>query len=84
MGYRVRRRSNNGTLFPKRQQRRLTEWPSERPVAEVSTGLAQKVKVGLRWAASGDYFATGDRAYQIEGIIRAAEELLKKSWRLRR
>ena len=40
------------------------------------------VKVGIRWEAKGDYFASGDLAYQIQEIIRATEELLKKRARL--
>jgi hypothetical protein len=53
-------------------------------VEEVSASLARMVKVGMRWEAKGDYFASGDLAYQIQEIIRATEELLKKSGRLKR
>jgi hypothetical protein len=72
------------SLVSRRQQRSLIRWPSERQVAEVSIRLAQMVKVGVRWEANGDYFASGDLAYQIQEVIRATEELLKKSQRLKR
>ena len=42
------------------------------------------VKVGMRWEAKGDYFASGDLAYQIQEIMRAIQELLKKSGRVKR
>ena len=41
------------------------------------------VKVGIRYG-QGRLFRHGDLAYQIQEIIRATEELLKKSERLRR
>ena len=72
------------SVFPQRQQRSLIQWPTERQVEEVSARLARMVKVGILWEAKGDYFASGDLAYQIQEIIRATEELLKKSRRLKR
>jgi len=72
------------SVFPQRQQRSLIQWPTQRQVEEVSASLARMVKVGMRWEAKGDYFASGDLAYQIQEIIRATEELLKKSARLKR
>ena len=72
------------SLFTERQKRSLIQWPTERQVEEVSASLARMVKVGMRWEAKGDYFASGDLAYQIQEIIRATEELLKKSGRLKR
>jgi hypothetical protein len=72
------------SLVSRRQSRCLIQWPSERQVAEISTRLSQMVKVGVRWEANGDYFASGDLAYQIQEIIRGTEELLKKSQRLKR
>ena len=72
------------SLFPERQTRSLIQWPTEGQVEEVSASLARMVKVGMRWEAKGDYFSSGDLAYQIQEIIRATEELLKKSGRLKR
>ena len=72
------------SLFPKRQKRTLMQWPTERQIQEVSARLARMVKVGMRWEAKGDYYASGDLAYQIQEIMRATEELLKKTQRLKR
>lgn len=72
------------SLVPNRQQRSLIQWPTERQVGEVSARLARIVKVGIHWEAKGDYFASGDLAYQIQEIIQATEELHKKSQRLKR
>jgi len=72
------------SVFPQRQQRSLIQWPTERQVKEVSARLARMVKVGIEWEAKGDYFASGDLAYQIQEIIRATEELVKKSQRHKR
>jgi hypothetical protein len=72
------------SLLSKRQKGSLIQWPTERQVEEVSARLARMVKVGIRWEAKGDYFASGDLAYQVQEIIRATEELLKKSQRLKR
>jgi len=71
-------------LFPARHKQSLIRWPSERQLQEVSARLARMVRVGIRWEAKGDYFASGDLAYQIQEIIRATEELFKKSQRLKR
>ena len=71
-------------LLPNRQKRSLIQWPTERQIEEVSARLARLVKAGIRWEAKGDYFASGDLAYQIQEIIRATEELLKKIERLKR
>ena len=72
------------SLLPKRQKRTLIQWPTERQVEEVSARLARMVKVGIRWEAKGDYFASGDLAYQVQEIIRATEELLKRCQRIKR
>jgi len=72
------------SLFTNRQKRSLIQWPTERQVEEVSARLARLVKVGIRWESRGDYFASGDLAYQIQEIIRATEDLFKKRARLKR
>ena len=72
------------SLFSERRTRSSIQWPTERQVEDVSASLARVVKVGMRWEAKGDYFASGDLAYQVQEIIRATEELLKKSARLKR
>jgi hypothetical protein len=71
-------------LFPERQKRSLIQWPIERQVEEVSGQPGASDQGRHAVGAKGDYFASGDLAYQIQEIIRAAEELLKKSGRLKR
>jgi len=60
----------------------LIQWPSEQQILEVSKRLARINRLGIRWEASGDYFNSGDLAYQIQEIIRATDDLFKKSQRL--
>src|SRR5689334_14874989 len=61
----------------------LIQWPSEQEIEQVSKKLARINRVGIRWEAHGDYFNSGDLAYQIQEIIRATGELFKRSQRLR-
>src|SRR5215831_6481494 len=61
----------------------LIQWPSEAEIQEVSKRLAKISRAGIRWEASGDYFNSGDLAYQIQEIIRSTAELFKKSQRLK-
>jgi hypothetical protein len=71
-------------LSSTRHKQNLIRWPNERQLQDVSARLARMVRVGIRWEAKGDYFASGDLAYQIQEILRATEELFKKSQRLKR
>ena len=48
---------------------------------EVSKQLASISRVGMLSEANGDYFKSGELAYEIQEIIRATAELLKKSQR---
>jgi hypothetical protein len=59
----------------------LIQWPSEREIEAVSPCLARIVQVGICSEANGDYFKSGDLAYQIQEIIRTTAELLKKCQR---
>ena len=70
----------NATLLMERKKS-LIEWPTEQQIEEVSIRLAQLSRMGVRSEAEGDYFTSGNLAYQIREIIRATAELLKKSQR---
>ena len=63
---------------PVRSKESFIQWPSEREIEEVSTRLARIVKVGICSEADGDYFKSGDLAYQIQEVIRATAELSRK------
>jgi hypothetical protein len=40
--------------------------------------------MGIRLETAGDYFSSGELAYQIQEILRATGELIKKSHRIKR
>ena len=71
-------------LAEERTKQSLIQWPNEQQILEVSRRLAKISRQGIRWEASGDYFNSGDLAYQLQEIIRATAELFKKSQRIKR
>ena len=70
--------------FPEENNHSLIQWPSEEKIFEVSKKLAQIKKLGIRSEETGDYFNSGDLAYQIQEIIRATGELFQKSQRIKK
>ncbi len=58
------------------------QWPSEQQLQEVSRKLTRISRAGIRSEANGDYFNSGELAYQLQEIIRATSELFKKSQRV--
>jgi hypothetical protein len=68
-------------LLPVRSKRSFIQWPTEQEIRKVSVKLARIKRVGIRSEADGDYFKSGDLAYQIQEIIRTTAELFKKSQR---
>ena len=70
-------------IFQELTRSNLIQWPSEEEIQEVSKRLAKISRAGIRWEASGDYFNSGDLAYQMQEIIRSTAELFKKSQRLK-
>jgi len=83
---RAKPRFNGSTdsLFPVQTQQNLIQWPTGQQIQEVSKRLAQINRAGIRWEASGDYFSSGDIAYQLQEIIRATSDLFKKIQRIKR
>ncbi len=71
-------------LFPERTEHSLIQWPTEQQIQEVSRRLARISEKGARWEAHGDYFNSGDLAYQLQEIIRATTDLFKKCQRIKR
>ena len=65
-------------LFAVRTQESSIQWPTEQQIQGVSDRLARLVKVGIRFEADGDYFKSGELAYQIQEVIRTTAELLKR------
>ena len=68
-------------LFPTRTNQSFIQWPTGQEIRKVSQRLARIQRVGIRSEANGDYFQSGDLAFQIQEIIRATAELFRKSQR---
>jgi hypothetical protein len=82
---RVRLRCGDGhvpSLSARTQQSRI-QWPTEQQIQEVSKRLTKISQKGIRREVGGDYFNSGDLAYQLQEIIRATAELFKKSQRIK-
>ena len=67
--------------LPRGERRTLIQWTTEQQIQEVSKKLAKVNQVAIRSEAKGDYFKSGDLAYQIRQIIQATAELFNKSRR---
>ena len=70
----------DAAFSPRSDQSRI-KWPTEQELQQVSTTLTKVNRTGMRQEAAGDYFTSGDLAYQLQEILRATEALLKKSRR---
>jgi hypothetical protein len=70
-------------LFPETSKTVPIQWPTERQVMDVSRQLAKIGQIGLRSEAKGDYFNSGDLAYQMQEIIRTTAELYQRGQRIR-
>ncbi len=70
-------------LAPAKPERAGIQWPSEQQLQEVSRKLTRISRAGIRSEAAGDYFNSGELAYQLQEIIRATSELFKKSQRVK-
>ncbi len=67
-----------------RSKRAVVQWPSVEELEQVSTQLSRIHQIGVSSEANGDYFTSGDLAYQLHEIVRTTKELLKKSLRTER
>jgi len=74
----------NEPLFPGTRAYKPIEWPAEQQIEQVARRLAAIKQSGARSEAEGDYFHSGDLAYQLREIIRATAELFSKSQRRKR
>jgi hypothetical protein len=70
-------------LSQARSKQSLIQWPTEQQIQHVAKQLAKIEQVGIRSEAKGDYFKSGELAYQIFEIIRTTAELFKKSQRVK-
>ncbi len=74
----------NAPLFPEATNQGLTQWPTEKQILDVSKKLAKIGRMGIRAEAHGDYFHSGDLAYQMHEIILATAQLFATGQRFRR
>lgn len=70
-------------LFSEKSKQSLIQWPTVQQMREVYRQLVRIKEVGIRSETNGDYFKSGDLAYQMQEILRATAELLKKSQRVK-
>jgi len=61
-----------------RPDKNRIQWPTAQELDRVSKTLTKVARVGKRREMDGDYFKSGDLAYQLHEIIRTTTELLKK------
>jgi hypothetical protein len=71
----------NTPRLPARDKQSLIQRTTGQQIREVSKKLARINQVAIRSEVVGDYFKSGDLAYQIQEIIRATAELFNKSRR---
>ena len=76
-------RNRQALLSPTRTDRSRIQWPTRQQMQDVSKHLVRISREGRRCELAGDYFKSGDLAYQVQEIIRLTGELLKKSQRTR-
>jgi hypothetical protein len=69
-------------VFTEPANQGLIQWPTQEEIAGVSRQLARIAQRGARSEASGDFFVSGDLAYQMHEIIRVTAELHHRSQRL--
>ena len=76
--------SPSASLFPEATNQGMTQWPTEKQILDVSKKLAKINRMAIRAEANGDYFHSGDMAYQMHEIIRATAQLFQSGQRFRR
>jgi hypothetical protein len=73
--------TRNILLTPPRTDRNRIQWPTGLEINDVSKRLARVKREAIRCEVGGDYFKSGDLAFQIQEIIRATADLFRKSQR---
>jgi hypothetical protein len=58
------------------------QWPSEQQIHQVSRWLLTIKSLGVKCETQGDYFNSGDLAYQLQEIMRSTLDLLHKCQRV--
>ena len=79
-----RRKPRSDNPFPEATNQRLTQWPTGKQILDVSKKLAKIGRMGIRAEAQGDYFHSGELAYQMHEIILATAQLFATGQRFQR
>lgn len=64
-----------------RTERSCIQWPTGQQLQDVSKQLVRISREGKRCELNGDYFKSGDTAFQIQEIIRATADLFRRTQR---
>ena len=73
----------NAPLFPEATNQGLILWPTKKQILDVSKKLAKISRMGIRAEAHGDYFHSGELAYQMHEIILSTAQLFATGQRFR-
>ena len=68
---------------PARTEPARIQWPTDEQMRDVSQKLARISREGRRCEVAGDYFKSGDLAFQMREIIRATAQAFEKCRRAR-
>ena len=71
-------------LDGREEQTRPDSVAERRRIEEIGVQLRRISEIGIASEANGDYFTSGDLAYQLHEIVRTTRELLKRSLRSER
>lgn len=61
----------------------LLQWPADAVLRETTRNLLAIKNAGMEYEHTGDYFNSGDLAYQLQEILRSIQDLCRKTQRLR-
>lgn len=61
----------------------LLQWPADTLLRETTRNLLAIKNAGVEYESIGDYFNSGDLAYQLQEILRNIQELSRKTQRIR-
>ena len=61
----------------------LLQWPADTLLRETTRNLLAIKNAGVEYESIGDYFNSGDLAYQLQEILHNIQELSRKTQRIR-
>jgi hypothetical protein len=61
----------------------LLQWPADSVLRETARNLLAIKNAGVEYENAGDYFNSGDLAYQLQEILRSIQDLCRKTQRIR-